>query len=443
MDKATVKYLERRASSRLLHGAQVDWRALTQAVVVPARSEFDALPGVLQSLAESLQSDEMAETIVVIVVNQPETAAVDSSERVENLETLHLLPRLRDELPYPLVWIDACSAGCGLPDGRGVGLARKLGADTVMVEVADAMGKDDAATMTAQRFEEFLVFHLDADCEVGAGYLQASRGALEKAGAVAGTIDVRHRIEELPAGLARRAAVEYECYLRLFVAGLEYAGSPYAFPTIGSAMFSTLSAYVKAGGVPGDRVAGEDFYFLQQLAKTGLMAHVTSTCVKPGCRVSDRVAFGTGPFIGESVRAGRIPERFYPMHCFVQLRCLLTTVAESANAGLAEVELRAALESGLEAKNLDFIERLGLFRVWPKFKCESKGDADRLLTKFHTWFDYLASVRFLNHACSGERLGLVRAWQEGAALLGFDQDVDDCESMLKVLRSIFSADVVA
>jgi hypothetical protein len=45
------------------------------------------------------------------------------------------------------------------------------------------------------------------------------------------------------------------------------------------------------------RKAGEDFYFLQTLTQLGTVGEITATCVHPSARVSQRVPFGTGPFM--------------------------------------------------------------------------------------------------------------------------------------------------
>ena len=52
----------------------------------------------------------------------------------------------------------------------------------------------------------------------------------------------------------------YENFMRYYVRGLEFAGSPYAFYALGSAIICRAEAYVKAGGMRA-RNGGEDFLF--------------------------------------------------------------------------------------------------------------------------------------------------------------------------------------
>ncbi|MEM4247718.1 MAG: hypothetical protein QXH80_00460, partial [Candidatus Nanoarchaeia archaeon] len=78
------------------------------------------------------------------------------------------------------------------------------------------------------------------------------------------------------------------------MAGLTFAGSPYAYHTLGSAMAFRASAYISAGGMPRKN-GGEDFYMLQALRKIGRIGLISNTTVYPSSRISDRVPFGTGP----------------------------------------------------------------------------------------------------------------------------------------------------
>ena len=94
-----------------------------------------------------------------------------------------------------------------------------------------------------------------------------------------------------------RPILSYELYLRYQELAWGYAGSPYAYPAIGSAMACTARAYAASGGM-NRRQAGEDFYFLQQLAKTGKIGRIWETTVRPSGRASHRVPFGTGRKVG-------------------------------------------------------------------------------------------------------------------------------------------------
>ena len=70
------------------------------------------------------------------------------------------------------------------------------------------------------------------------------------------------------------ATLLYETALRYYVAGLSWAGSPYAFYSIGSILAFNVKHYCQARGFP-KRAAGEDFYLLNKLAKLGSIYHQT------------------------------------------------------------------------------------------------------------------------------------------------------------------------
>ncbi len=423
--KALEKYLERRSEIRELQGADVFGEAVENIVVIPVRDEAETLPHTLASLADAIVSHSMGTTAAIIVVNASADTAAET--KTDNARTIDYLARRQTSFPFPLAWIDATSPECELPAGTGVGLARKIGVDSVLAKVVANTAED----RLPQRLHDLLVFHLDADCEVRKNYITATRAALSRSPQLAAAvIDVRHPFEHLPQGIERAAIVEYECYLRLCVEGLCHAGSPYAFHAVGSSMVSTLSAYVKVGGMPAKRTAGEDFYFLQQLAKTSGVLSVTDTCVFPSCRPSDRVPFGTGPYIAAALESGGPEPRFYPFRCFEQLRIFLAKIANFANSEFNTV--RKSLQETLDPEALHFLLGLGVEDVWGRFSRESRSD-EQFLRRFHTWFDYLATIRFLNRLCGPRRLAFDQAWPEYAPALGL-YGIPSAELALETLR---------
>jgi len=100
----------------------------------------------------------------------------------------------------------------------------------------------------------------------------------------------------------------YEIFLRYWVLGLKYAKSPWAFHSIGSTIVTSTDSYLKVRGM-NKREAGEDFYFLNKLAKIGSIDYIRDTCVFPSARSSSRVPFGTGKRI-ERFLSGQKQEWF-------------------------------------------------------------------------------------------------------------------------------------
>lgn len=187
-----------------------------------------------------------------------------------------------------ILLVDRFSAGLQLPAGSGVGLARKIGADL-------------AASLIYQGNIRSRWIHCsDADVELPDTYFSFSN-ALHDPGSnhAALVYPYRHRDDPARAENAGviRATQLYELSLRYYVAGLRFAGSPYAFHTIGSTMAVSATHYAKVRGFPR-REAGEDFYLLNKLSKVGT---VFEAAPGPDCqpieieaRYSDRVPFGTG-----------------------------------------------------------------------------------------------------------------------------------------------------
>lgn len=226
-------------------------------IVIPCLAESASLPRTLASLVADSSLTAAGLAVVVVVNNRLDAAP---GEREDNQLTLNYLRSSRGRFPFPLGIVDAASPGFELPlkDG-GVGLARKLGHDLLLPSLDYS--------------RDPVIISLDADTLVKPGYAGAIMTHFRTTAGGGAVIPFEH----LPAEGERenRAIERYELFLRCYVAGLAFAGSPYGFHTVGSAMACRASAYLKCGGM-NRRRAGEDFYFLQSLAKTSEIgrAHV-------------------------------------------------------------------------------------------------------------------------------------------------------------------------
>jgi hypothetical protein len=389
------KYLHKRAVIRPLAWAQPPaLAAIRQVVVIPACAESQYLPATLASLA-AMPVDELATSLVIVVVNNrapaPDEVAYSAGEmsaaavRADNQATLAWLAKYAPQGALQLAWIDAASPGGELPAGAGVGLARKIGADTAIHLLAGEQRGTDAT----QSLTSLAILHLDADTLVEPNYTVEFRLGLAQPEVTAAVVDFAHQPADNP---EQQAAIDaYERFLRYYVEGLRYAGSPYAFHTIGSTMGSLASAYVQVGGVPAKRQAGEDFYFLQELAKMGMVASVGTTCVHPSARLSARVPFGTGPRMREVLASGADTYTVYAPAVFELLRDLLILV----NTGLRRTseELLAAIE---DEEVRHFLAARGFEKTWPRLQAQYSDDA-QLQRAFHRWFDALATIRLIRH----------------------------------------------
>jgi hypothetical protein len=316
----------------------------------------------------------VSETLVLCVVNN--RASAPPEHVAANRETLTELPGFAATGPLRLAWVDAASPGNELPPGEGVGLARKLGNDHALALLAQH-GADPGAA---------LLYQLDADTRVPGSYLADVAKDFAERDLHAAVVDYAHPLEG-----DCRAIAAYERYLRYHTLGLAHAGSPYAYPALGSIIVCTANAYARAAGFPR-RQAGEDFYFLQKLAKTCGVARIPEVVVRPSARASDRVPFGTGPRVAAWDPARDEDRLLDAPHAYETLRQWLAAVTASPNAGADALLARAeAIEPALGA----FLRDEGFARNWERLGANAR-DAEGAVRAFHGWFDGLKTIRLLH-----------------------------------------------
>jgi hypothetical protein len=138
-----------------------------------------------------------------------------------------------------------------------------------------------------------IIISMDADTVFQPDYLQSVLQILENcptANALA--VPYYHRLTGLKD--IDFAILRYEIYMRSYLINLWRINSMYSFTALGSAIAVRVKAYRAINGIT-PKLSGEDFYFLQKLAKSGLLVHYCNEPVYPAARLSSRVIFGTGP----------------------------------------------------------------------------------------------------------------------------------------------------
>lgn len=300
-------------------------------LVIPAfNEEWRNLLQVWQNLRERY--------LVILVVNSPEPdhAAslqllkdVKSRSTIENtiednIENSHETPPdhaaqgrcsyLRGEPDILLV--DRASQGNTIDSRHGVGLARKIGADIALRLIADRVILSKRISVT------------DADAVLPADYLQFKL----KPGDAALCFPFRHLTgsgSDLPTRL-------YDISLLYYACGLDWAGSAYAYTSLGSTIAISSDHYAMVRGFPR-RSAAEDFYLLNKLAKTGKIRRTGHCAIILSGRLSDRVPVGTGPGIRkiQSLAEPTSDYLFYNPGIFILLQQFLEALGsawESPNA---------------------------------------------------------------------------------------------------------------
>ncbi|MGO9136857.1 MAG: glycosyltransferase family 2 protein [Syntrophales bacterium] len=382
-----MKYLYKRAVIRPIEGEFDRNRIYRRAVVIPALAERAHLPLTIESLSNSMPTAVLDDTLTLVVVNNRPPESADTANQIElmeqiddNTQTLKWLKDMSMKGTLPLAWIDASSPGHELPPWGGVGLARKIGCDSVLallLELKKPIALDD-----------FKFFSLDADTIVSPDYLEIAGHELQKSRCTGGVISFKHQEADSPESQA--AIDEYEAFLNYYVKGLRWAGSPYAFHTIGSCLCFTASGYVRANGFAARRLAGEDFYFCMELAKAGAICEINKIMVFPSARISRRVPFGTGKRMAEAALNGRGPLLVYDSRVFVCLRELLTAVSTLTDAGAERICTELTNHSTRE-----FLESRGFSRIWGRFQRQYK-TRDALLAAFHRWFDGFVTLKYIH-----------------------------------------------
>ncbi len=260
-------------------------------IVVPALSEYYNIQMLLESLLKN-ENKYFSSTLIIFVVN--DTAQSSDEIKENNRESIELIRNIINRkidsgftkkiissgLHFGLV--DASSKGNEFPlKEAGAGLARKIGMDL-------ALAAFDYSTNRKK-----IIISLDADCTIKKNYLTTIIDNFNNKNLSAAVINFEHRIVE-PETTA--AIICYEIFLRYYILGLKLADSTFAFHTVGSTIAFDIGTYISTGGM-NKRKAGEDFYFLEKIAKRKKIGKINSTAVYPSSRISWRVPFGTGPRI--------------------------------------------------------------------------------------------------------------------------------------------------
>ncbi|WP_448565298.1 hypothetical protein [Thalassotalea ganghwensis] len=346
-------------------------------LVIPAYKEDVAF--VKRFLTSALSSQAI---LLIVVINQP-----DNDNNKLPQQTLLKDIALLGEASWVseqcrLVNLKCCNSAIltidcfnvALPEKEGVGLARKIGADAAI--------KLYSTGVVAKPW----IGSTDADATLPDHYFNALNGLSEQS--VAACFNFTHESEQ---ETIFKATKQYERALRYYVAGLTYAGSRYAFFTIGSVIAFTASSYVNVRGFP-KRSAGEDFYLLNKLAKQGQVAWLKDSVVRLEARLSDRVPFGTGPAVSEIIRQTQEGSRYcyYHPQLFVELKSLLLAFEDLVHQ-FDNYNVWFNQLSDINQQALTFLA----FELF--FDKQSHGNAKQFSQQLKVWFDAFKTLKYLHY----------------------------------------------
>ncbi len=346
-------------------------------LVIPATQESaDSLRSVWQDIPSSTS------LLVIVVINAKDHENQSEAALLNNLlasgPSVSLKPGmfLVSQATGPdLLLIDRYSENRLIDSRQGVGLARKIGADIAL-----------KLWQTGYLASPWLR-NTDADAILPANYFTH-----DHADATALLYPFRH----VPAITTETATPDqiatslYDLSLLYYPAGLSRAGSPYAFPTIGSTLCCRLEAYAQVRGFPR-RNAAEDFYLLNKLRKVGAVLAIDCPPITLSGRRSTRVPVGTGQAIASIAELPHALQDYQFEHpqCFEKLRELLLHLEEfSRNADPTIFQRNRTLKEYSEVSGLDVhIQKLAKEQSRPAVRQKSLMD----------WFDALRTRQFIHH----------------------------------------------
>jgi hypothetical protein len=374
-NKAVDRYLKRHIEPDLpdAPGGAGPWQ---QVLVIPVYRESPRLLDTLRDLDAG--GDDI---LVLLILNRPDRDQDDTAND-ELRQACHRLgqnPALLNEHTW-LYLHDLEQLQGPTPAAQGVGLARKTGCDIAIT------------WRQQQAIQSEWIHCTDADAHLPPDYFQHRPGR--------DTVALSLPFHHLPGSdtACNRATALYELRLHHYVLGLEHAGSPYAFHTIGSCIAIRAEAYTQVHGFPR-RSGAEDFYLLNKLAKLGSVETPAGNCIELLSRPSTRVPFGTGPAVAEIMLADdpKAVPLFYHPDCFEALRAVLAAVPALQNHSIEHLDnllAEAGLREELAASSTVLLRDAGLPAAIDHCRRHSR-ERDQFLRHFQQWFDGFRTLKFV------------------------------------------------
>jgi len=473
-DQRTVeKYLERYAEP------ESRWQALQleklpveswgYVVTIPACGEDEYLPGALRSIACCQAVVAHTKVLCIIVLNGNEAREAEfrlANSKMRSWFREHCTTVVTDLRPAKscpqtlMTWqnidiliVDRSQKPWLIPADQGVGLARKIGADLAL------------CLITAGKIKNLWIHTTDADARVPDDYflrtneLPTTSEDMSKPPSC--FIYPYQHIPDVDMAQPEHdrywpALAEYELWLRYFMAGLKWAESSYAYPSIGSLLACDALAYARIRGFP-KRIAGEDFYFQNKLSKVGVMISLEGKPVRLLTRPSTRVPFGTGQGtirIDQLHEAGNTYEVYHPL-VFDFLKGFLSAVQDwledpDRDNNERKLVFISSMEKYLPETKLnvcdnwiwlqDLLTELQVFKNLDAAEKRSKS-IKGARQQFDDWFDGFRTLKLI-HRLRDDLYGslpLLEALQASCFLERPEQDAE-CEKLneawLETLRSL-------
>lgn len=413
-------YLSRYASSQVLKLPDPDPN-LFLTVIIPVYNE----PGLIRSL-ESIKQAELpgCHWEIILVVNEPENCSEKyHKQNQKTIIEIEAFSRNKDRQDFNIHILTPDP----FPEKKaGPGMARKIGMD------------ESIRRFNSLDRPEGIIVSFDSDTICSSNYFREIIGFYKQYPKAGGcTVYFEHDLDEKyyndPSH--RNAIVQYELYLRYFKMSLEWMSFPYANYSLGSAFSVSANRYVAVGGM-GPQQAGEDFYFLQKCLPLGNFWELNTTTVYPSARFSDRVVFGTGPFLSRFISEGHTELDVFPFELFWLLRPLFSWVGSLDKLPLSLSRLDQIIRDIPEGIR-DSMEKLKWDKKIRKAFDESAGLVS-FKKRFYHEISLLQIIKLLNELSVNKypKLPVKEEFTKLMSETGGNDQSTDAEMQLKSARRI-------
>lgn len=378
-------------------------------IIIPACDEvstlFDTLDSIQASKKTAMQKKiDVSKLHTVIVVNNTKDSPLHIKEQNQ-----HLLKMLKDygyavykknEISHTIfkyeqdIAFDCAGDDCEMPNGQGVGWARKFGMDFAILCKAQVLACMDSDTLVSENYVEEL-FRFEQICK---------NAKTEKHAVPCGAVmNFYHQKAENPH--MQQAIDAYEFFIKHHSDCLKKTGTPYWLWALGPTVVSSLEGYIASGGM-NKRLAGEDFYFLQSLIKLHVQQNSCSPnqdiekCVQdffildckvyPQARYSNRVLYGTGQKLLDVV-SGKQTIDAYPDNVYDNILEFLQLFLHTEGNPPVFFD---AIQKKIPIV-WDFLQQEKFVILWEKMYRQNNCLKRRFIA-LHSWFDGLKILRFIH-----------------------------------------------
>ena len=369
MNDTIKKYLIKRSEKKWCLDPQPQRKSFSFIICIPSYAEDLYIKKTLQSI-EKQNEKLLKKTLIIIVINNGpnEDPKIISS----NQKTKAIIKLFKS---INICFVNAFNKGNELPlKYAGVGLARKIGLDLSLIFSN----------------KNTILCNLDADTLISKNYLEVIYKFYTNYKSTSAVINFKHKSSKI--FKINQSINIYEKFIKTTSKQLKQANSPYYYHSIGSTVTCTSLAYAAVGGMP-KKIATEDFYFLESLAKYRSVDFIKDILVFPSSRISERVYLGTGYRMKQSNSGFDLNKLFFDDYIFDILKKWLILGINSKND---RIEIVISKAKKIDEKLPKFLINEKIEPIWEGLQ-KSSPSKKHFENQFHRWFDALKTLRLLKY----------------------------------------------